>query len=938
MIKWIVWFPFWLLLLSGCTSFNSRDVETLESLNRVEIIINHDAIVEGNRDDAIVHYETLKGFAVENQYRADALRRLADLTFERGETREMDEEQPLVPADIVEYQSAIEFYEELLQSYGDNKNSDRVLYQLSRVYEKLGRLDDSIATLTRLVENYPQSDLLAEAQFRRGEFFFTERRHREAVPAYAAVVAAGESSDFYQAALLKQGWTLFKLDRFDAALGAFFRLLDLKLADLELSPIPGQALSLSSGDSELVNDALNAVTLIFSYSDDLKLMATRLEERGARNYDALLYFGLGDLYLERDRYQNSIDTYRQYRELYATSASAPFFQLKIIDIYHKRLLTSRLLAAKEAFVTEYSAAGSYWVAYDERVRAALLPELKVHLTELTSYYHVIAQKEKTDSRYREAERWYRLYLSALPVDAEMPRINFLLAELLFESKRYAEAAVAYERTAYDYPEHERGSEAAYAALLAHSTRGELLKLAQSPEIDVWREQQTTSVLRFIGRYPNDARVNAILSDTAVELFKTGSHGLALQLAQQLLASEPPSNREQQRVAWSIVAHINFTAANYAAAEEGYREGLALTEKGSVQAKELVDWLAATIYKQAEQSAASGDNNRAIEHFLRIAIVAPASAVRVQAEYDAATLALKTKQWMRASAILEQFRLDHSDHELQKDVAHKLSLAYMESGRLSLAAAEYELIAKGSESDDIRSEAAWQAAQLYEKIDHIESARRTYKSYIKAFPQPLARAMEARHRLSVIYSKLDQFSDRDYWLRRIIEADAEAGSERSNRTRYLAAHASLTLAEPSYTEFQKVKLVVPLATTLKLKQRYMQEALKAYSQAAEYEVADVVTAATHRIGEIYYQLSSTLMESERPADLNELELEQYEILLEEQAYPFEEQAIEYLQANTTHVTDGLYDEWIKRSFVKLAELLPVRYAKEELGEEVIDALH
>ena len=33
-----------------------------------------------------------------------------------------------------------------------------------------------------------------------------------------------------------------------------------------------------------------------------------------------------------------------------------------------------------------------------------------------------------------------------------------------------------------------------------------------------------------------------------------------------------------------------------------------------------------------------------------------------------------------------------------------------------------------------------------------------------------------------------------------------------------------------------------------------------------------------------------MNSERPSNLNELELEQYELALEEQIYPFEEKAI------------------------------------------------
>jgi hypothetical protein len=81
-----------------------------------------------------------------------------------------------------------------------------------------------------------------------------------------------------------------------------------------------------------------------------------------------------------------------------------------------------------------------------------------------------------------------------------------------------------------------------------------------------------------------------------------------------------------------------------------------------------------------------------------------------------------------------------------------------------------------------------------------------------------------------------------------------------------------------------------------------------------------------------------MESERPAELDEAALEQYDLLLEEQVFPFEEKAIDLYKANTNRAADGVYDEWVIRSFGKLAELMPARYAKLERSENVITALN
>ena len=80
-----------------------------------------------------------------------------------------------------------------------------------------------------------------------------------------------------------------------------------------------------------------------------------------------------------------------------------------------------------------------------------------------------------------------------------------------------------------------------------------------------------------------------------------------------------------------------------------------------------------------------------------------------------------------------------------------------------------------------------------------------------------------------------------------------------------------------------------------------------------------------------------MDSERPGDLDADALEQYDILLEEQAYPFEEKAIELFKANTDRAADGVYDEWVQQSFEAMASLMPARYAKVERSEDVVTSL-
>ena len=108
-------------------------------------------------------------------------------------------------------------------------------------------------------------------------------------------------------------------------------------------------------------------------------------------------------------------------------------------------------------------------------------------------------------------------------------------------------------------------------------------------------------------------------------------------------------------------------------------------------------------------------------------------------------------------------------------------------------------------------------------------------------------------------------------------------------------------------------------------------------AADYGVADVTTAATFRIASLYREFGKALMTSERPKKLSKIELEQYNVLLEEQAFPFEEKATELHELNARRAAAGIYDQWVQRSFEALRELRPVRYGKNERSEGVVDAI-
>jgi hypothetical protein len=289
--------------------------------------------------------------------------------------------------------------------------------------------------------------------------------------------------------------------------------------------------------------------------------------------------------------------------------------------------------------------------------------------------------------------------------------------------------------------------------------------------------------------------------------------------------------------------------------------------------------------------------------------------------------------------MEQFRSDYPDSEFADEITKKLAVTYVAAGRSGQAAAEFERIANAeSSTDDVRREALWKASELYKDTGTLASEQRVLNDIVARYPNPLAESIEARFRLLEIARQAGNNGEIATRLAELIQIDATAGSQRSDRTRFLAAKASLELADPVRRRFEVVKLTQPLANSLKLKKELMEDVISAYTGAADYGVAEVTTAATFRLGEVYEQFSAALMQSDRPKELDADALEQYEILLEEQAFPFEEKAIDLHKANADRASNGVYDEWVRRSFEQLARLMPARYAKQERSEDVVTTLY
>ncbi|MEJ2689316.1 MAG: tetratricopeptide repeat protein, partial [Deltaproteobacteria bacterium] len=829
---------------------------------------------------------------------------------------------------------AIELYKKLLHDYPEYQRNDQVLYQMSRAYEELGRIEDAMKVMDKLVSEFPNSRYMDEVQFRRGEYFFVHRKYLDAEDAYTSIVDMGPGSLFYEFALYKLGWTFYKQELYEDALDKFIALLDHKVA-------VGYDFGQTKDETEhqRLEDTFRVISLSFSYLGGADAVVDYFSRKGARSYEDGVYHNLAEYYFDKRRYDDATKTYNAFVSRNPFHEQSPHFSMRVIEINTAGGFPTLVINSKKEFARNYGLKAEYWQHFDPAEHPKVLGYLKTNLTDLANHYHALYQDKKhaedKKANYKEALHWYREFLVSFPKEKESPEINYHLADLLLENKSFGEAAVEYEKTAYDYPRHEKSSQAGYAAVYAY--RQQLKAAPEAKKVPVKKEVIRSS-LKFADTFPEHEKAAIVLGAAVDDLYEMKDYEQAVAAGRKLIANFPKAEMKILRGAWLVVAHSSFELKHFNEAETAYVKVLAMLPPDDKARDALVNNLAASIYKQGEQARDLKDFRAAADNFLRVGRLAPTSKIRPAAEYDAAAALIQLKDWEMATTVLLKFRETFPGNKLQPEVTKKIAYVYKESGKLSLAAAEYERIERETKDKEVGRGALLLAAELYEKTGETPRVLEVYQRYVSHYPQPVEINLETRNKIAEILKKNNDQEGYLSELKEIVAIDASAGKDRTDRTKYLAAEAGLVLAQQVYNQFVEVKLVNPIEVTLRKKQDLMKKATQEFGKLPAYEVGDVTAAATYYLADIYANFSKSLNQSERPEGLSPQEREEYELAIEEQAYPFEEKAIAIHEKNLELLSLGIYNEWIDKSLQKLAKFVPVRYDKPEETSDIVTSLN
>lgn len=924
-----------IFILTACKDQQElRTRQTLESIdNRSELVTLAKKKVNLSRSedsirDAYINY--LKHSSKQDLSRSIALNRLANIEFKLSEQfyHETKDENIATQLSTLKLDRVINLLETSLNDYPDAVNNDISLYQLAKAYDQKGNYEKTHIVLQQLADKYHDSKFYIEAQFRLAEYAFAKHQYTTAEDKYTEIIIAKKNNVFYEKALYKRAWSRFKQEFYVEAADDFVRAINLN----DFSKYK----QLNVSKKNLFDEYLRGLALSFSYLDGAYSLNSYLKNSEYTDNNYYIYRSLSAIFFKKQQYNDAVNTLNSFLEYDPESIFAPQAALKIVDIWEEAGFIKKRSLAFEKFYKLYHPNSVYWrnkKNIDKTIQTEINLALKSHILTETATYHKRYQNSKKKQDFLHAQRWYQNYLKHFGQYARQDKIHFLFASLYSDYGDIKNALKHYQLTAFD-DQTIMNRAAAYQVILLTTS----LYTSNKDEIErnIWLKKLINYSILYAQQYPTDKETLKIIAHTSYIAYQNKQYNNVITLTELAPATFPST----------LLNEINITKANayfhnkqYKIAEEAYLYLVKNKRLNKKDKKSIQESLALAIFYQGNKALQQEEIDQAIQHYIRIIKVAPRTKTAPSGLYDAIALSMKHKKWLSAISYIKMFKKLYPSHKYTLDITKKLSIAYLNSKQDVAAAKELEKLANKDNSRDYKMASLLKAAQLYQKNNAINAAIRTYKKYIKSYKKPFSNYQESLYQLTQLNIKKKHHRKNLELFRQILNTDKKTPHNVKNaRTNFIASNAAMALARERHKAFNRIKLTQPLKKHLKNKKRAMQSSVNYYAKASSFGIAETATEATYSIASIYNGFSQSLLHSEIPKNLDEDEKEEYVFLLEDQAFPFEEKAIEFYEVNLNYTNDGIYDQWLEKSLKALQKLFPVRYQREPKLEEVINVLH
>ncbi len=529
-------------------------------------------------------------------------------------------------------------------------------------------------------------------------------------------------------------------------------------------------------------------------------------------------------------------------------------------------------------------------------------------------FHARGKKTGSNIEFAKAIEAYRLFLVSFPKSKKIKEINLLYAEAFFDAKLYRQAAKEYERAALLYPEGLERADIAYSAFLSHEI---LFSESEEKNIEIIKDAG-----EIINIYKSDFLKNNKLYQsiyTVADMYvQAGSLSKARDVLSMLVKGE------ESFIANEKIAELYLMENNLKGAEETYSKMQSKSKDST-----LVEKISKLRYRIAEDHLKKKEYDDALDRFNSAFLADPGREIGKAALIQMGNIYILKKEQDGLLKIIKRLKRTYPSSDGPVSLLVRAGQG-LEAEEPVKAAMFYEIASKIANSKEDSQELLLSAGLLHEKNKGYDKAEKIFNRYLQDENLFLKKKVDVIYRLGSMHLKNGKNKKAVETLHEIIKLKGQIDDR-------MIAKTELILLREKQDIYFNIKLTQPFEENLKKKNSLYDSFLEEYSNVAKYGIAEFLPEIFFQMGMIMENFRDSINQSERPEDLNKEELEEYKFLLEEKAYPYDDQAVQmYGQSIQIAGQQAVFDEWAQKSLMRLADLRPLLY-KRKIMDNHMDPL-
>jgi TolA-binding protein len=501
-------------------------------------------------------------------------------------------------------------------------------------------------------------------------------------------------------------------------------------------------------------------------------------------------------------------------------------------------------------------------------------------------------------------------------DAANCQVRYLKGTVLAELDRFPDAPLTLNSLAEDG----RCGENARNAALA-SVAFQLSSYEESGIVELPLLERSVDILSGIAP-DNTVTPKAILALGEITL-NTGDLTVARSHFSRVIRQHPDSDESSK--ARLHIARTFFKADDYRQAAAWFRESWRKSPKSKegVEARRLHVY---SLFKYAEELSEAGDFTEAAERFEAIYRQFPDSDVAQVSLYNAGKLYRNMGLERKATNLFETLAAKYTESEFASE-ALQMSVLILEALGDPLKAAEDSMALAARSDGEEKAAALLKAAQLYSGGADPARAAQARKEYLALFAESVVERSRQLYLMGRDLEEVNRWEDaRTAYLDNVQFQKEHQGEQEIT---IFAARSQLRIAERTFEEYGAFHIGPPVDETVIRKRELLQGVIREFVAAGSYKTSDVITASNFFIGRALELFKDDILTSPVPPGLTQPEKEEYDLLLQEMAFPFEEKALNAYRVNIKRsVTLEILDPWIEKTYERMAELAPWAYQRDE----------